>query len=94
MEPQRKIEFLPKNAFSSKNLKAIYFFIKTALQRTMQFSTENSYFTIGNVHLIQTVGIPMGTDPAPFCANLYLCNYKSKYKTSKEKFKIQSFFSN
>ena len=42
---------------------------------------ENSYFTVGSV-LLQTVGIPMRIDPAPFWTNLYLYNYESKYKTN------------
>ena len=32
----------------------------------MQFLIENSYFTVGNVLLLQTVGIPMRTDSPPF----------------------------
>ena len=43
---------------------------------------ENSYFAVGNVLLLQTVGIPMRFDSAPFWANLYLYNYESKYITN------------
>ena len=32
-------------------------------------------------NLLQTVGIPMGIDPAIFWANAYLYNYESKYIT-------------
>ena len=39
------------------------------------------YFTVGNDVFIQTIGIPMGIDPAPFWANLYL--YKFEYQFMK-----------
>ena len=45
----------------------------------MQFLIENSYLTVDNVLLIETVGIPMGIESAPFWASLYLYNYESKY---------------
>ena len=35
-----------------------------------------------NVLLLQTVDIPIGTDPVQFRAILYLCNYDSKYITN------------
>ena len=38
-----------------------------------------SYFQIGNRLLKQTIGIPMGIDPAPFWANLYLHRHEYKY---------------
>ena len=40
------------------------------------------YFTIGQHVLSQTIGIPMGIDPAPFWANLYLYKYEMKHITS------------
>ena len=58
--------------FGRTSLKQIFFFIKTTVKRTVQFLIENSYFTVGNVLLLQAVSIPMGNDPAPFWANLYL----------------------
>ena len=48
------------------------FFTKTYLKRTLQFVIENSYLTVGHIFLLQTVRVPMGIDPAPFWANLYL----------------------
>ena len=54
-------------------------FIKTSLKRTVQFLMENSHFTVGNVLLLQTVGISMGIDPVPFLADLYSYNYESKH---------------
>ena len=40
---------------------------------------KDCYFTIGNLLFLQAIGIPMGIDPAPFWANLYLHHYESFY---------------
>ena len=45
----------------------------------MQFLIENSYFTVGAVHLPLIVDIPVIIDHAPFGGNLYLQTYESKY---------------
>ena len=45
----------------------------------------NSYFTVGNFVFRQSIGIPMGIDPAPFWANLYLYHYESSFVTSLSK---------
>lgn len=34
---------------------------------------------VGNLLLIQYIGIPLGTDPAPIWANLYLCDNKADF---------------
>ena len=45
----------------------------------MKHSIENCYFTVGKTVLRQAIGIPMGIDPAPFWANLYLYSYEKDY---------------
>ena len=40
---------------------------------------ENCYFTVGNTVLRQAIGIPMGNDPSPFWANLFLYAYEASY---------------
>ena len=83
-----------KNSFWS-NPKTI-FFGKTSLKIIVQFLIENSYFTVGNVLLLQTVGIPMRTDSPPFWANLHSYNYESKYITNlikRSKFRGRRFHS-
>ena len=40
-----------------------------------------TYFEIGNLLFRQCIGIPMGIDPAPFWANLYLYHYENLYVT-------------
>lgn len=75
MEAQRKISvFENKYGLWTNKLKAKS---KSSFKRTVQFLIENSYFTVGNVLLIQSVGVPMGIDSISFRANLYSCNYES-----------------
>ena len=45
----------------------------------IKYIINNAYFSFGNRVFRQTVGIPMGTDPAPYIANLYLHHYESKW---------------
>ena len=40
---------------------------------------DNSYFRLGNRVYRQSIGIPMGVDPGPQMANLYLYYYESQY---------------
>lgn len=40
---------------------------------------DNCYFTLGKQLFRQVIGIPMGSDPAPFFANLFLYYYESKW---------------
>ena len=53
-------------------------FQKTKLKESIRFLL-NSFFTFDNNILQQTVGIPMGSDPAPFFANLFLHMYESDW---------------
>ena len=56
------------NNFSKKN-------IKDAVRHLI---TE-CHFTIGNFVFSQIIGIPMGIDPAPFWANLFLSYFESNH---------------
>ena len=40
---------------------------------------SNCYFTVGLKIFCQVIGIPMGSDPAPFFANLFLYYYENKW---------------
>ena len=37
---------------------------------------SNSFFTVGNLVFLLSIGILMGIDPAPFWANLYLHHFE------------------
>ena len=40
------------------------------------FLINNSYFCVGKQVFRQKIGIPMGLDPTPFLANLFLAYYE------------------
>ena len=54
---------------------------KTCFKTSLNCAIFNRdfYFTVNNVFLLQTVGIPMGNDLVSVWGDLYLCNYESKY---------------
>ena len=84
------------DAFWGKKLKGKVGFTKSALKMTMKHLIENCYFTVGNVVLRQSIGIPMGMDPAPFWANLFLYTYEHEYMTKmmgEDKVKARHFHS-
>ena len=56
-------------------------FTKTQIKRLIDHLISETYFTVGNLLLRQCIGIPMGIDPAPFWANLYLYHYENLYIT-------------
>ena len=60
-----------KQVISRFQLKAL---VKHLITRT--------YFTVGNLIIRQSIGIPMGIDPAPFWANLYLHYYEHEFITN------------
>jgi len=55
------------------------FFTNTSLADSVSFLIKNCFFKVGNSILKQCIGIPMGIDPAPFWANLFLYHYESEY---------------
>ena len=52
---------------------------KQDIKNALKYSIENAYFQVGNTVLRQKVGIPIGSDPAPFFANLFLYIYESRF---------------
>ena len=50
-----------------------------AVKECLSFLTNNAYFRVGNTIFRQKVGIPIGSDPAPFFANLFLFYYESEW---------------
>ena len=49
------------------------------LTHMIEWLIDNTYVIVGNQVLRQTIGIPMGTDCAPFLANLFLFSYEFRY---------------
>ena len=52
------------------------------LKTLVKHLITNTFFVVGNLIIRQSIGIPMGIDPAPFWANLYLYDYESKFVTN------------
>jgi len=52
---------------------------KDLFKKSIAYLLDNCVFTVGNVLFKQVIGIPMGTDPAPFMANLFLYYYENKF---------------
>ena len=66
------------NAFWSRNRKGTGF-TKNSLKMAVTHLIKNCYFSVGNVVMRQAIGIPMGIDPAPFWANLFLYTYEEEF---------------
>ena len=49
------------------------------VKEVLNYVMKNAYFQINNQVFQQIIGIPMGSDPAPFIANLFLYFYKNKF---------------
>ena len=54
-------------------------FDKLTLKKAVAYLLENCYFTVGNALFRQLIGIPMGSDPAPFFANLFLYYFENEF---------------
>ena len=54
-------------------------FDKKMVKDALKYLMSSCFFTIGNQLFKQVIGIPMGSDPAPFMANLFLYFYENKW---------------
>ena len=68
-------------AYWSKTKRGVSF-SKGSLKTAVSHLIGNCYFTVGNIVLRHAIGIPMGIDPAPFWANLFLYTYEESYISS------------
>ena len=66
--------------------KSSFHFTKTSLIEAVKFLITNCFFMVGNVLLRQIIGIPMGSDPAPFFANLFLFFFESEWLNKIKKY--------
>ena len=70
------------------------FFNQSKVKTLVKHLITNTFFEVGNLLLRQSIGIPMGIDPAPFWANLYLYFYENQFITkliSADKFRARRF---
>ena len=54
-------------------------FSKDMIKQALHYLMNNCFFAAGNLLFRQAIGIPMGSDPAPFMANLFLFYYENKF---------------
>ena len=52
---------------------------KQSIKAVFDFVINNAFFQVGSKMFRQIIGIPMGSDPAPFIANLFLYVYENRY---------------
>ena len=64
-------------------------FNKTSIKKAIEFLMNNCHFTIGNKIFQQIIGIPMGSDPAPFFANLFLYYFENKWLRNLQRSNLQ-----
>ena len=60
-------------------------FSKDEFVTIVNFLIDNSFFEVGNIILQQNIGIPMGTDPAPYMANGHLYKYEFAFQDKNRK---------
>ena len=73
----------------AKNNRSGVKFTKSLFKEALDYLMNNCFFTFGNKIFRQTIGIPMGSDPAPFMANLFLYYYESQWVKSLKKENLQ-----
>ena len=61
-------------SWSSKERRHHFIFTKSLLKEAIKCLLDNCFFSIRNIIIIQVIRIPMGSDPAPFFANLFLAH--------------------
>ena len=71
--------------YEPKNSKSFLKVDKFTLLKLIEFVVRNTYFQFGEEIYKQEIGIPMGTDCAPWVANLTLFAYEFTYMTNKIK---------
>ncbi len=73
----------------SKNNRSGLRFSKLLFKDGLEYLLNNCFFTCGSKIFRQVIGLPMGCDPSPFMANLFLYHYESQWIRSLKKDNIQ-----
>ena len=73
----------------SKNYRTGLRFSRQLVKDALKYLMGNCFFTCGEKVFRQVIGIPMGSDPAPFMANLFLYHYENKWLKNLKKNDIQ-----
>ena len=82
-EGNRKFLTVFKNySYWTKKSRGFNSFSRNKIKFLTTYLIKECYFQCANLILRQSIGIPMGIDPAPFWANLYLYYYEEKHVTT------------
>ena len=65
--------------FSISGHKNLCCFTKSGLMSAITYLIDNSFIKFNGSVYRQVIGIPMGTNSAPYMANIYLAHYEYKY---------------
>ena len=68
-----------RGAFWKMPSKGHRMYSKQSIKAVFDFVIDNAFFQVGSKMFRQIIGIPMGSDPAPFIANLFLYVYENRY---------------
>ena len=68
-----------------KDIPSLRTYTKDSIISAVEYLVTNSYFRLGDRLFRQEIGIPMGSDPAPAFANLFLFYYESRWLKSIKK---------
>ena len=68
-----------KQVCASWSFKKRHYFVftKSLLKEAIKFLLHNCFFSIGNIRMIQVIGIQMRSYPAPLFENLFLAHKKA-----------------
>ena len=75
----KKIGFSESSVYWTNEGVGKRYFTQKSLIECVSYLILKCFFTIGGNVFKQDIGIPMGIDPAPFWANLFLYHFESKY---------------
>ena len=78
-------------SWSSKKRGDHFVFTKSLLKEAIKLLLHNCVFSIGNIIMIQVIGTPMGSDPAPVFANLFLAHKEADWVKAQCKLGTISF---
>ena len=92
----KKITIVQHTEGGGEKTKGRLEFSKTSLKTATNHLIENCYFNVGSVAMKEAISIPLGIDPAPFWANLFLHSCEEEYMSSlisSDKIKTRHFHS-
>ena len=80
--PKKYLGFNGRKVFWKKSRSGKGTLSRNDLKFLVKYLITNTFCIVGNLIIEQSIGIPMGIDPAPFWANLYLHHYEEKFISS------------